>query len=240
MCLDLYATLDRDCCRTCDAQPKSRLPATGNTKDKAWHTWHRIVHCLQQQRQQQTYSSVWLTVSTHSARQGPHCGLRVLSTISLFQDSGPNTGRAERPSEILQLANLGVGHRMQRRKQHTNTNTQRQRRTTNNANDMAPGPDVPELMCSQLGGPHGISASHRAPLTHRTPDARRGTKVTRLPGHQGCHGRLALRAQARRMPRPLIRPAENRSDKSWPAMCLPHPLIGRGALVRPVTTPDLV
>lgn len=68
--------------------------------------------------------------------KGPTAAVRVLSTISLFQDSGPNTGRAERPSEILQLANLGVGHRMQRRKQHTNTNThddnneQRQRHGT--------------------------------------------------------------------------------------------------------------
>lgn len=24
MCLDLYATLDRDCCRTCDAQQKKQ------------------------------------------------------------------------------------------------------------------------------------------------------------------------------------------------------------------------
>lgn len=46
--------------------------------------------------------------------------------------------------------------------------------------------------------------------------------------------------KVRRMGRPVIRRPQERSDKSWRDMCLPRPPIGRGALVRPVTTPDLV
>lgn len=159
----------------------------------------RIVHCSSSNSSNSNSNNkptavcgVLLARSGSGTARAP---LRVLSTISLFQDSGPNTGKAERPSEILQLANLGVGHRMQRRKQHTNTPAHLGHTTTNNANDMAriPYPGIPlgtetgrtrryQSTCAvSWCGPHGISASHRAPLTHRTPDARRGTKVTRSP-----------------------------------------------------------
>lgn len=89
-------------CAVCDVGPgilqAGRRHATGNTMSTAGHG---------------------------RARQGPTAAVpRTIRYCLGFpvQDSGPNTGRARQgraPSEILQVANLGVGHRMQRRNRHT-------------------------------------------------------------------------------------------------------------------------
>lgn len=95
--------------------------------------------------------------------------LQVLRLLGFFSRQRPKYRQGRAPSGILQLANLGVGHRMRRRNQrHTCSSNN----NNDNNNDMARH-EYPGHMAlggwrgarrqgSHLGGPHGISASHRA------------------------------------------------------------------------------
>lgn len=85
-------------------------------------TWYREYCKRAGGRRPGILSAQHIRMARHG--KGPGAPLHELRTIRLFSRQRPKYRQGRTPSDILQLANLGVGHhRMQRRNQHTTTAT---------------------------------------------------------------------------------------------------------------------
>lgn len=121
-----------------------------------------------------------------TARQGPHCRCLDYYSRLFFARQRPKYRQGRAPSGILQVANLGVGHRMQRRNQHTTT-------TTTTTTTRLGGWRWARRQSSHLGGPPRHLSVASGPLTHRAQDKVRGEQGGRWAGLL-CVGRLAGRS----------------------------------------------
>lgn len=188
MCLVLYATLDRDCCKACTSKKQAAgepgIPGTRHAMPCS------TVHRSSTQHQPTAVCGVLLAARDG---RGPTAGAQ---TISPFPRQRPKYRQGRAPfgdfaarQSWRRSSGCNAGNNS-RQQQHTTPTTWHEYPTLDATGDG----DRPKqsTLCSQLGGPHGISASHRAPLTHRAQDASK-TKVATagLPcehKHDAWHG----------------------------------------------------